>query len=1436
LSNNELKRSIQNSIITFSQEPVYHAAVNLFNTLGYNTERKNPFPEKTYEFFKESFLGDDSLFSEEKAIIKDWESIDLLFQLTADEVSYQSSLFNTKQVNNTIIETYLFFSVGLSESEYTRTQLAQITREINKVFPMPVFILFKHGENITFSVINRRLNKKDTQKDVLEKVTVIKDISTSSPHRAHIEILFDLSFSELQRVHKFTNFVELHNAWQKTLDTKELNKRFYRDLSYWYFWALDEVSFPAANWSADKNSIQNEEEKVKGHNAKNLIRLLTRLLFVWFVKEKNLVPDELFDESYIKDKLLNGFEPRKKKDFDHKTQGSKYYRAILQNLFFATLNQTMGKREFRQEGRQMNVTNLMRYESYFKDPKTFIRLVEDVVPFMNGGLFECLDSPDPMLKGKEGGDVIIYEDGFSDRKDNTLCVPDYIFFGTAEHADLSAELGDKKQKDITVNGLINILKSYKFTVTENTPIEEDIALDPELLGRVFENLLASYNPETKTTARKQTGSFYTPREIVNYMVDESLKAYLKQKLEASQNSSPPFQGGVPRSGGVVNSPTTNLRSGGTVRINNLPHLKTFRKELRNNLTPAEAKLWTYLQNSQLEGRKFRRQHSVANYILDFYCPSEKLAIELDGEVHNNVEQAEYDRERDLFLLATGIKVLRFENRVVFENPQGLLDDVKNEYGWVNKTTRVFEHDGGIITTPAFGHPSLSGGELFEDKLSDLISYSENDPDFTDQQKTVLISAIDSCKILDPACGSGAFPMGILHKLVHILHKLDPNNKLWKERQIEKVNALIANAQDITDSNIREKIINDLEESKKDIETAFESNELDYGRKLFLIENCIYGVDIQPIAIQISKLRFFISLIVDQKSSPPAKGESAKREGVKENLGIRPLPNLETKFVAANTLIGIERPKVDDYSGNLLDNPKVHELEAKLKEIRHRLFSAKTPSTKRKLRDEDQRIREEMGNILEDAGWSNESARQLAAWDPYNQNVSSGWFDPEWMFGIGDGFDVVIGNPPYLESRHPSFSDSLKLEYQKHCSLRWGDDSNYITKGSDLLVYFFETSIKIISRNGTIVLITQNAWLDTEYGIKLQYFLTKNTNVKSIIDSKYRYFPAGEGPNINTVITIFNGKEPINENAIKFVLLKDNIQEIAIPQIKKQYYSDQSVKINSFDNNDPLLSKYKWGILHNSDYFILELLSVLEKRALPLYKMGNSTKYQYGQGLNLAKSFFIPKEIVNSLYIKSNAKIPLLYSGSPFQLDNSDWFLVEKNKTEKNTIKELKSLGYNAFDTNSTRKLPPVLIMPRGISKHFCCKNNISAYSLSGVDVYCNDSSINQNEVNRLWLFFNSSIFWLLREISGRKNLGGGLLKSEAADLKNFPVYIEFEIPNEILTLKREALNSSSEIKTTEHKIIDDIVFDSLKLTRSQQNNCQEYLIKMIELRSSKSTT
>ena len=119
----------------------------------------------------------------------------------------------------------------------------------------------------------------------------------------------------------------------------------------------------------------------------------------------------------------------------------------------------------------------------------------------------------------------------------------------------------------------------------------------------------------------------------------------------------------------------------TVKLNNLPTLKTFRKTLRKNLTPAEARLWSMLKNSQLEGRKFRRQHSFSGYILDFYCSYEKLGIELDGEVHFNEDAAEYDYERRLFLKYFGIRILRFENKYVFQDPEMVLDRIKESFGW-----------------------------------------------------------------------------------------------------------------------------------------------------------------------------------------------------------------------------------------------------------------------------------------------------------------------------------------------------------------------------------------------------------------------------------------------------------------------------------------------------------------------------------------------------------------------------------------------------------------------------------------------------------------------------------------------------------------------------------------------------------------------------------
>ena len=138
-----------------------------------------------------------------------------------------------------------------------------------------------------------------------------------------------------------------------------------------------------------------------------------------------------------------------------------------------------------------------------------------------------------------------------------------------------------------------------------------------------------------------------------------------------------------------------------LNVTNQPELKTFRTRLRKNLTPAEAKFWKVVQGSKLDGRKFRRQESVGKYVLDFYCPEEKLAVELDGEVHFNELAAIKDRERRLFLEFFGIKVIRFENRLVFENLEYVLDKIRSNFGWRGA--------GQPPRPPAT--PPLKGGEL-----------------------------------------------------------------------------------------------------------------------------------------------------------------------------------------------------------------------------------------------------------------------------------------------------------------------------------------------------------------------------------------------------------------------------------------------------------------------------------------------------------------------------------------------------------------------------------------------------------------------------------------------------------------------------------------------------------------------------------------------------
>ena len=211
----------------------------------------------------------------------------------------------------------------------TRTVLARLARMLNKPLPMPALVLFRHGDTVTLGVIKRRLNQRDAVRDVLEQVTLIKDIRFARPHRAHVEILFDLSLHALYARYQPTSFVKLHEAWHRTLDIQALNRRFFIEIRNWFYWARLHARFPAG------------ATKDEGRDSEALIRLLTRLIFCWFLNEKGLIPDKLFSERVVST-LLRDWPAASASD----TQ-DRYYKAILQNLFFATLNMPVAERKFR---------------------------------------------------------------------------------------------------------------------------------------------------------------------------------------------------------------------------------------------------------------------------------------------------------------------------------------------------------------------------------------------------------------------------------------------------------------------------------------------------------------------------------------------------------------------------------------------------------------------------------------------------------------------------------------------------------------------------------------------------------------------------------------------------------------------------------------------------------------------------------------------------------------------------------------------------------------------------------------------------------------------------------------------------------------------------------------------------------------------------------
>jgi hypothetical protein len=789
-----------NSILKFHSEPFIIALKAFFEELKVPVDYLADEPASPADVLGERFKATN----EAHKLIDDVFALGMVNDAIFEGTETFKNLAQVKKLKADY-DGLLLFGVTLKNRKdglpITRSHLAEITRAFNRTFPYtPVTIIFKYGNLISFANSERIKYKQEWREgEKVGKVSLLKDIDTQQPHRGHLAILKQLVIPTTGSK-AVKSFTQLYYYWQSVFSISVLNKNFYEDIIAWFNKAVKDIKIPDQTAGSEKHKDFT-------------VRLIARLIFIWFLKELKVVKDDL---------LLPEFENGEENDLiKPKSKGTAYYKFILQNLFFNALNSE-------KKDRDKKVFDV--YAANFADEKA----IKDAIffsPYLNGGLFD-IHPNDWCELGKVN---------------NAFAVPDTLFL-------------DKEK------GLNSILARYKFTIAENTPLEEEIAVDPEMLGRIFENLLAEQSDDTKEAARKNAGAFYTPRPVVSYMCRSTL----------------------------------------------LKHLDT---------------------------------------------------------------------------------------------------EIKPE-----------------------------------------------------NSKTIIHKLLETT-VLDPACGSGAFPMGMLEEMMQVLTNVDPEGKVWVAEMMKSKD----------------------EQFREHISEMFADGQIRYVKKLGLLRSCLFGVDLLEYAIEITKLRCWLSLIVEQRV-----------DFSKENYNLKPLPNLEFKFYKKNSLFRFYK---DQNLKNLIDQIDNDKLLKELVNLENQYFIAKSDrhGTKEEIKDKIVKLLEKVVDSQSDSITkqlnsvrsginhlvSNRAAekeiaklrkKEKAFADELGnlaifKNTIKDYFIERVVFpGIfnkeskNPGFDIVIGNPPYVNTKLiSSMGISKKLE----------EEYGYC---DDLYNHFTFRGLELLKSGGLLSYITSDTFL------------------------------------------------------------------------------------------------------------------------------------------------------------------------------------------------------------------------------------------------------------------------------------------------------------------------------------------------------------------------
>ena len=615
----------------------------------------------------------------------------------------------------------------------------------------------------------------------------------------------------------------------------------------------------------------------------------------------------------------------------------------------------------------------------------------------------------------------------------------------------------------------------------------------------------------------------------------------------------------------------------------------------------------------------------------------------------------------------------------------------------------------------------------------------------------LDALLQNVRVCDPAVGSGAFVVGMMHEIVRLRAALAP---------------VVAESPD------------------DKLPTA-------YDLKYAAIANSLYGADKDGGAVEIAQLRLWLSLVVDEEN-PDA---------------IQPLPNLNYKLLCGDALRRIDR--------DVLNNPKFQTLE----QMERDFFTETRPRVKEQLESK-------IAATLKTLSANGEFDLKTVFSEPFREN---------------GGFDIVIGNPPYVRQ------ESIPADEKNRLLKQYPQGA---VRSSDYFVYFYLRGLEILRKGGVHAFICSNAWLDVAYGAPLQKFLLDQSQILAVYHNETQ--KEFETADINTIVSVIRNRQPRPDSPVRFVTFRAPLEAAAEnPKHRREIVRDKTQLINAGTRGGEYKGD-KWGgkfLRAPSIYH-----AVVKKCRKKLVRVGEVASVRRGITSGAIEFFYVKGETVSEWklekrYLRPLVKTPTECKGLkivPADLQRRIFICGDNAKALKGTsalryIKWGERQNYHARPTCQARgptwwqldvRGYADILVPKGINDIFRAFRNGVAYSGDRLYEVWPGSGI---DADKLAVSLNCVISTLFAEMGARTGLGGGLLDIMLYELEDLPV-LDPRLLGDCELPDRDILPLAEELGRSDRRAMDDAVFDGLGLTVGERDAVRGATLDIVRKRLAKAKT